>query len=136
MKIWYFENTHRDESNDILYDIIYLCILVEKHSQSKLGQNCTFSNESSIAGRREYISQCQPLMIVLLEASGPNFMKNFFLKFLLWCWIWYLTTLWFTTSMQLGILGEIRIQFGVKDESSGDLFGLMSKMIWWWIKPA
>jgi len=24
MKIWYFENTHRDESNDILYDIIYL----------------------------------------------------------------------------------------------------------------
>jgi len=27
MKIWYFENTHRDESNNILYDIIYLCIL-------------------------------------------------------------------------------------------------------------
>jgi hypothetical protein len=54
MKIWYFENTHRDESNDILYDIIYLCILVEKCSQSKLGQNCTFSNGSSIAGRREY----------------------------------------------------------------------------------
>jgi len=37
MKIWYFENTHRDESNDILYDIIYLCILVEKYGQSKLG---------------------------------------------------------------------------------------------------
>jgi len=53
MKIWYFENTHRDESN-ILYDIIYLCILVEKYSQSKLGQNYIFSNESSIAGRREY----------------------------------------------------------------------------------
>ena len=35
MKIWYFENTHRDESNDILYDIIYLCILVEKY-RSKL----------------------------------------------------------------------------------------------------
>jgi len=34
MKIWYFENTHRDESNDILYDIIYLCILVEKYGQS------------------------------------------------------------------------------------------------------
>jgi len=31
MKIWYFENTHRDKSNDILYDIIYLCILVEKY---------------------------------------------------------------------------------------------------------
>ena len=39
MKIWYFENTHRDESNDILYDIISLCILVEKYGQSKLGQN-------------------------------------------------------------------------------------------------
>ena len=37
MKIWYFENTHQDESNDILYDIIYLCILVENYGQSKLG---------------------------------------------------------------------------------------------------
>jgi len=55
IKIWYFKNIHRDESNDILYDIIYLCILVEKYGQSKLGQNCTFSNESSIAGRGEYI---------------------------------------------------------------------------------
>jgi len=54
MKIRYFENTYRDESNDILYDIIYLCILIERYSQSKLGQNCTFSNESSIAGRRKY----------------------------------------------------------------------------------
>ena len=54
MKIWYFENTHRDKSNDILYDTIYLCILVEKYGQSKLGQNYTFSNESFIAGRREY----------------------------------------------------------------------------------
>ena len=53
MKIWYFENTHRDKSNDILYDIIYLCILVEKYGQSKLGQNYTFSNESSIAGWKE-----------------------------------------------------------------------------------
>jgi len=53
MKIWYIENTYRDESNDILYDIIYLCILVEKYDQNKLGQNCTFSNESSITGRRE-----------------------------------------------------------------------------------
>jgi len=44
MKSWYFENTHRDESNDILYDIIYLCILVEKYGQNKLGQNCTFLN--------------------------------------------------------------------------------------------
>jgi len=34
MKIWYFEITHRDESNGILYDIIYLCILVEKYDQS------------------------------------------------------------------------------------------------------
>ena len=54
MKIWYFENTQRDESNNILYDIIYLCILVEKYDQSKLGQNWTFYNESSIAERREY----------------------------------------------------------------------------------
>ena len=42
MKIGYFENTHRDKSNDILYDIIYLCILVEKYGQSKLGQNYIF----------------------------------------------------------------------------------------------
>jgi len=54
MKIWYFENTHQDKSNDILYDIVYLCILVEKYSQSKLNQNYTFLNGSSIAGRREY----------------------------------------------------------------------------------
>jgi len=54
IKIWYFENTHRDKSNDILYDIIYLCILVEKYGQSKLGQNYGFSNDSFIAGRREY----------------------------------------------------------------------------------
>ena len=51
MKIWYFENTHRDESNDILYDTIYLCILVEKYGQSKLGQNSRFLNVSTIAGR-------------------------------------------------------------------------------------
>jgi len=57
MKIWYFENINRDESNDILYDIIYLSILVEKYGQSKLGQNCTFSNESSITERREYLFQ-------------------------------------------------------------------------------
>jgi len=54
MKIWYFENTHGVESNDILYDIMYLCILVEKYGQSKLDQNCTFSNGSSIAERKEY----------------------------------------------------------------------------------
>jgi len=36
--------------------IIYLCILVEKYSQSKLGQNYIFSNESSIARQREYNS--------------------------------------------------------------------------------
>jgi len=53
MKIWYFENTHRDKSNDILYEIIYLYMLVEKYGQSKLGQNYAFSNGSSIAGRRE-----------------------------------------------------------------------------------
>jgi len=54
MKIWYFENTYRDESNDILYDIIYLCIFVEKYDQSKLGQNSRFSNVSTIAGQRDY----------------------------------------------------------------------------------
>ena len=53
MKYWNFENTHRDKPNDILYDIIYLCILIEKYSQSKLGQNCTFLNESSTARRSE-----------------------------------------------------------------------------------
>jgi len=30
----------------MLYDIIYLCILVEKYNQSKLGQNYTFSNRA------------------------------------------------------------------------------------------
>ena len=54
MKIWYFENTHQDKSNNILYDIIYLCILVEKYGQNKLSQNYILSNGSSIAGRREY----------------------------------------------------------------------------------
>ena len=54
MKIWYFENTLRDESNDILYDTIYFCVLVEKYGQSKLDQNSRFSNVSTIAGRREY----------------------------------------------------------------------------------
>jgi len=56
MEIRYFENTHRDKSN-ILYDIIFLCILREKYGQSKLSQNYKFSNESSIAGRREYKTQ-------------------------------------------------------------------------------
>jgi len=53
MKIWYFKCTHGDESNDILYDIIYLCILVEKYDQSMLGQNYKFLNRSSIAGWKE-----------------------------------------------------------------------------------
>jgi len=39
MRIRYFKNTHRDESNDILYDIIYRYILVEKYGENKLGQN-------------------------------------------------------------------------------------------------
>jgi len=63
MKIWYFENNHRDESNDILYDIIYLCILVEKYGQSKLDQNCTFSNGSSIAGQMKYFFLWQLLLV-------------------------------------------------------------------------
>jgi len=50
MKIWYFKNTHWDESNDILYDTIYLCILVEKYGQSKIDQNSKFSNVSTITG--------------------------------------------------------------------------------------
>jgi len=54
MKIWYFENTHRHESNDILYDIIYFCILEEKYSQNKLGKNYEFSTGSSIVEQREY----------------------------------------------------------------------------------
>jgi len=45
MKIWYFVNIHRDEYNNILYDIIYLCILVEKYDQSKLSQNYIFLNK-------------------------------------------------------------------------------------------
>jgi len=53
MEIWYFENTNRDKSKDILYDIIYLCILIKKYGQSKLGQNFTFSNRYSIMGQRE-----------------------------------------------------------------------------------
>jgi len=38
MKIKYFKNIHRDESNNILHDIIYLCELVEKYDQSLLSQ--------------------------------------------------------------------------------------------------
>jgi len=38
MKILYFENIHRDEFNNTLYDIIYLGILVEKYGQNILGQ--------------------------------------------------------------------------------------------------
>ena len=38
IKIWYFENIHWDEFNDILYDIIYHFLLVEKYGQSMLGQ--------------------------------------------------------------------------------------------------
>jgi len=30
MKILHFENIHEDKYNSILYDIIYLCILVKK----------------------------------------------------------------------------------------------------------
>jgi len=37
MKILYFKNIHRDESN-ILHDIIYLCELVKKYSQNLLSQ--------------------------------------------------------------------------------------------------
>jgi len=37
MKIQYFKNIHRDESN-ILYEIIYLCILIKKYSQNMSGQ--------------------------------------------------------------------------------------------------
>jgi len=42
------------ESNDILYDIIYLRILVEKYGLSKLSQNYKISTRSNIMGRREY----------------------------------------------------------------------------------
>ena len=38
------------ESNDILYDIIYLRILVEKY-----GQNYKISSGSSIVGWKEYL---------------------------------------------------------------------------------
>jgi len=37
MKIYHFKNIYRDEFN-ILYDIIYLCILIERYDQSMLGQ--------------------------------------------------------------------------------------------------
>jgi len=67
MKIRYFENTHRDKSNDILYDTIYLCVLVEKYDQSKLGQNSKFSNVSTIAKRKEYIMSCNLLWKCLFE---------------------------------------------------------------------
>jgi hypothetical protein len=36
MKIWYFESIHRDKSNDISYDNIYLYIVVIKYSKSRL----------------------------------------------------------------------------------------------------
>ena len=51
MKIWYFKNIHRDESKDILYDIIYLYILIKKYDQSKISQTFIFLNKSSITYR-------------------------------------------------------------------------------------
>jgi len=74
MKIWYFENTHWDEFNDILYDTIYLCILVEKYGQSKLDQNSRFSKVSTIAGWREYC--------MLWDLSSFFISKTFSLSFL------------------------------------------------------
>jgi len=68
MKIWYFENTHRDKSNDILYDIIYLCILIEKYCQSKFGQNYTFLNGLSITGQRKrYLRLCINNILIFKE---------------------------------------------------------------------
>jgi len=49
IKIWYFKNTHRDEFNDILYNIIYLYILVEKYGQSKFVK-ITYFQMSRIEG--------------------------------------------------------------------------------------
>jgi len=38
MKIRYSENIYRDKPNNILHDILYLCILVEKYGQKLLSQ--------------------------------------------------------------------------------------------------
>ena len=97
MKIWYFENTHRDKSNDILYDIIYICILVEKYGQSKLGQNYIFSNESSIAGRRGYIitsvSNYKTLLekkIVPLYNTPLLFLSTLIISLLTYSYLFYI----------------------------------------------
>ena len=72
LKIWYFENTHRDKSNDILYDNIYLCILVEKYGQSKLDQNYTFLSGSSIAGGSIFYWNVVISRIALTIFYGPR----------------------------------------------------------------
>jgi hypothetical protein len=35
MEIWYFKNIHRNKSNKILYDNIYIYILLKKYGQNK-----------------------------------------------------------------------------------------------------
>jgi len=44
MKIWYFDNIHRDESNTILYAIFCRYILVENQGQNMLNKQYIFSN--------------------------------------------------------------------------------------------
>jgi hypothetical protein len=36
VKIWYFENIYRDESNSILYGNIYFYLLVENYDQNNM----------------------------------------------------------------------------------------------------
>jgi hypothetical protein len=36
IRIWYFENTHRDESNNILYANIYFYLSVKNYSQNNM----------------------------------------------------------------------------------------------------
>ena len=65
IKIWYFKNTYWNESNDILYDIIYLCILGEKYGQTKLGQNCKFQTDHLLRdGGSNYYFFLQKITII------------------------------------------------------------------------
>jgi hypothetical protein len=45
IKSWYFENNHRDESNNNLYANIFFYLLVEKYGQIKM---CEYSYYATI----------------------------------------------------------------------------------------
>jgi len=65
MKFLYFENVYRDESNTILYDIIYFYILLKKYGQSKLDQISHFLIGHLLRDGESINKQTQSMSILL-----------------------------------------------------------------------